>query len=287
MVAPWKIEYVNNLYNELKNAKTFAIANAMDIPSSSLQEIREILKNKNINVKVVRKRLLIKALEILSKENSVYEEIIKQLKENKRITVTLLLPKEETNPFILNKILEENKTYRAARPEEIVLEDIIIPAGPTPFSPGPILSELKKFGLNVKVEGGKIVIAEEKLVAKKGEKISKDLASLLQKLNIKPIPVKLSILLVYDKGIIYTSDILSIPLEKYLEDLKNAFRKAVAVSVEIAYPTKYSIRLLLRKGYENAIKVSVKTGIPTKDSIELLLRKAMNTALILSQYLPK
>jgi len=287
MVATWKIEYVNNLYKELSNAKTFAIANAMDIPSSSLHKIRKVLKSKNINIKVVRKKLLIKALERLSKENPIYQNIINQLKENKRITVTLLIPKESINPFILNKILEENKTYRAARPDEIAPEDIVIPAGPTPFTPGPVLSELKKFGLNVKVEGGKIVIAEEKLVTKKGDKISKDLASLLQKLNIEPIPVKLSILLAFDKGVIYTSDILSVPLEKYLEEIKGAFRKAIALSVEIAYPNKYSMKILLRKGYENAIKVSMKTGLPTKDSIKLLLAKAINTAIALSQYLPE
>jgi len=275
MVAEWKIEYVQNLREKLGSSQIFGISNVMEIPVASLQQIRKSLREKGFELKVVKKRLLIKALEDLAKEDKNYEKIIELLKNNKKITVMLLIPKEYVNPFIINKILEESKSYREARPGDVLDEDIVVRAGPTDFQAGPMLSEFKKFNIKTKVEGGKIVIAEDAVIAKKGDVVSKELAEFLKKLNITPIPVKVKLLLVYDKKTLYTEDVLSIPLEKYIEDLKIAFKKAVVVSVHIGYPTKDSIKILIRKGVENAYKLSVKTNIPTRYTIKDLIRRAV------------
>jgi len=276
MVAKWKIEYVQNLKEKLNNSAIFGISNVMDIPASSLQRIRKSLREKGFELKVVKKKLLIKALEDLVKTDRNYEKIIDILEKNKRITIMLLIPpREYANPFIINKILEENKSYREARPGDVLEEDIVVRAGPTNFQAGPILSEFKKFNIKTKVEGGKIVIVEDAVIAKKGDVVSNELADFLKKLNITPIPVKVKLLLVYDKKTLYTEDVLSIPLEKYLEDLKAAFKKAFAVSIHIGYPTKENIGILIRKSIENAYKLSIKTGIPTRYTIKDLIIRAV------------
>jgi len=179
------------------------------------------------------------------------------------------------NPFIINKILEENKSYREARPGDVLEEDIVVRAGPTNFQAGPILSEFKKFNIKTKVEGGKIVIAEDAVIARKGDVVSNELADFLKKLNITPIPVKVKLLLVYDKKTLYTEDVLSIPLERYLEDLKVAFKKAFIVSIYVGYPTRENIGILIRKSIENAYKLSIKTSLPTKYTIKDLIRRAI------------
>ncbi|NAZ26231.1 MAG: 50S ribosomal protein L10, partial [Nanoarchaeota archaeon] len=212
MVSQQKILYVNDLYSKLSNSKIIGIANIMDIPTDSLQVIRKKLKGMNIDVKVVKKNLFIKALEKINDPN--IKKMIDIIEENKRITVLLILPKEEINPFLLNKILEENKSYRSAKEGDILEEDVIIKAGPTNLTPGPVLTELKKYNIKTKVENGKIVITEDALVAKKGQKVDGGLVSLLQKFNITPIPVKIKLLLVYDGKTLYTYDILSTPLEE-------------------------------------------------------------------------
>jgi len=287
MVAPWKVDYVNSLVEQLSNTKSIAIANAVGVPSKSMQEIRKSLKNQDIYIKVVKKSLLIKALERLAEKDDSYQQIIQNIKEQKQITTTLLIPKKAVNPFKLYKILDENKTFRAAKPGDIAPNDIKITAGPTPFTPGPVLTSLKKFGLKTKVEGGKIVITEDKIVARKGDVITEDLAELLNKFGIEPIEVKLNIVLAYENGLIYSEDILSTPLEKYIEDLRRAFARAVALSLEAGIPTKYSVEILLRSAIENVYKLSMKTGIPTKDTINLLIKKAVGEAVQLAQYLPE
>jgi large subunit ribosomal protein L10 len=270
MVSQQKILYANDLYSKLSNSKIIGIANIMDIPTASLQVIRKKLKEMNINVKVVKKNLFIKALEKINDPN--IKKMIDIIEENKRITVLLILPKDEINPFLLNKILEENKSYRSAKEGDILEEDVIIRAGPTNLTPGPVLTELKKYNIKTKVENGKIVITEDTLVAKKGQKVDIELVSLLQKFNITPIPVRIKLLVVYDGKTLYTYDILSTPLEEYINQLRSGFRKAISLTLEIAFPTKENIKILLAKAYQNLVKLSLNTGMPTKDTIKDLLR---------------
>ncbi|PVU71396.1 50S ribosomal protein L10 [Candidatus Nanobsidianus stetteri] len=283
MVSQQKILYVNDLYSKLSNSKVIGIANIMDIPTNSLQVIRKKLKEMGIDVKVVKKNLFIKTLERINDPN--IKKMIDIIEENKRITVLLILPKEEINPFLLNKILEENKSYRSAKEGDILEEDVIIRAGPTNLTPGPVLTELKKYNIKTKVENGKIVITEDALVAKKGQKVDSGLVSLLQKFNITPIPVKIKLLLVYDGKTLYTYDILSTPLEEYINQLRSGFRKAILLAVEISFPTKENIKILLTKAYQNLVKLSLNTGIPTKDTIKELLKIANRRSITLKEKL--
>ncbi|MEM1684453.1 MAG: 50S ribosomal protein L10 [Nanopusillaceae archaeon] len=276
MVAEWKINYVKDLKDKIKKVKVLSLANVMDIPSLALQTIRKNLKVKDFEIKTVKKSLLIKALEELSKENQKYKEIINILEKNKRSTIMLLIPKEDINPFILNKILEENKSYREARVGDVLEDDIVVKAGPTNFAAGPAISMFKKYNIKTKVEGGKIVIVEDSLIAKKGDVVSKDLADLLQKLGIRPIPVKVKLMLAYDGKTLYTDDVLSIPLDKYVEELKSAFKKAISLSVYAGIPDRNNIKLLVKKAHENSYKLSIKAGIPTKYNIKELFKSAIS-----------
>ena len=274
MVSQQKVIFVQELSEKIKG-KPFGIANVMDIPSSALQQMRKRLREIGFDLKVVRKTLLIKALERLVETNENYKKIIDMIESNKRVTVMLMVPLKEINPFSLNKIFEENKVYRYAKAGDVALEDIVIKAGPTNFTPGPILTEFKKFGIQTKIDGGKISIVEDKVVAKRGDVITPELAAFLQKLDIKPIPIKLRIILFYDGKTIYTEDILLTPLDKYLEDIKVGLRKALALSVEIGYPTRDSIKLILNRAIKIANITSIKTAMPTKENIKTLLSNAI------------
>ena len=283
MVSQQKILYVNDLYSKLSNSKIIGIANIMDIPTDSLQVIRKKLKGMDIDVKAVKKNLFVKALEKIDDPN--IKKMIDIIEENKRITILLILPKEDINPFLLNKILEENKSYRSAKEGDILEEDVIIRAGPTNLTPGPVLTELKKYNIKTKVENGKIVITEDVLVAKKGQKVDSGLVSLLQKFNITPIPVKIKLLLVYDGKTLYTYYILSTPLEEYINQLRSGFRKAISLAVEISLPTKENIKILLTKAYQNLVKLSLNTGIPIKDTIKDLLKITNRRSITLKEKL--
>jgi large subunit ribosomal protein L10 len=190
------------------------------------------------------------------------------------------------NPFKLFKELKRSRGLAYAKPGQISPADIVIPAGETPFPAGPVLSEFKQAGLDVKIVGGKIHISKDKVMVKKGEPISDSASKILQKLDIKPFDIGVELAKVFREGVIYDRSILDVDEKTYLGNVLAAFSNARALSVEIAYPTKQSIGLLLVKAHRNARNLAVSEGIPEKEVIGLILAKAQAHANALNAKVP-
>ncbi len=273
MVNPAKVEEVNKLKELISNAKVVAIANIKGIPTDALQQIRKEAR-KIANLRVSKKRLMARAL----KEKGL-EKLAERLMEEKDITPMLVTTNE--NIFKLAKLFMEKKVNVPAKPGMIAPKDIVIPAGPTTLPPGPALTELKALGVKTKITGGKIEITEDKVVVKEGEVISPRVANVLAMLGIKPIEVSIKLLGAVEGGIYYDEETLSTPLDKYVEDLKNAFLEAKALALEIGFPAKEVIEDLLVKAEREARALGIEAAIPEKDLIEDILISAERKALAL------
>src|SRR3989344_8566689 len=109
----------------------------------------------------------------------------------------------ELDPFRLYKLLKSSKSPAFAKPGNVLPKDAMVKAGPTNFTPGPIIGELGKFGIKAGVEAGKIVIKEDKVVARAGQKVDAKMAELLIRLDIKPMEIGLNVVACYDRGTIF------------------------------------------------------------------------------------
>ena len=56
--------------------------------------------------------------------------------------------------------------------------------------------------------------------------------------------------------------------------MQNAKMNAITLAMEIGYPTKEVMPLLLQKAYRNAYIVALESNIYTKETIEEFIRKA-------------
>ena len=129
---------------------------------------------------------------------------------------------------------------------------MIIPAGSTPFAPGPILSELGGLGIKAGIEGGKVAIKAEKIVAKEGQVIDGKIAGLLAKFGIQPMEIGMNLVAVLENGIILTKDVLTIDEAKTKADIMQLAREALNLAVYTAYPAKETIQLLIAKAYRES-----------------------------------
>ena len=161
-----------------------------------------------------------------------------------------------------------------AKGGEIAPEDIVIKKGDTPFKPGPIVGELQKVGIPAAIREGKVVIEKDVTLVKKGEKITPELAKVLNRLDIKPIEIGLKVQALFENGIIFTPDVLAVDEEKLMADLQEVARRAFTLAVEIGYPTKETIEFILQKAYRNAYILATECNIYTKETIEEFIRKA-------------
>lgn len=197
---------------------------------------------------------------------------VDQLKEHMRGMPALIFTKE--NPFKLYKTLQKSKSSAPAKAGQTAPNDIVIPAGPTSFAPGPIIGEMGSLGLKTAIEDGKIAIKEDKVLVKDGEVINEKIAGLLQRMGIEPMEVGLNLTAVLEDGVIFTKSILAVDEKEYINNLKMLSSEAFNLAVHIGYATKDTINVLLAKAFREASALADSQDIITGDNVSGVLAKA-------------
>jgi large subunit ribosomal protein L10 len=172
------------------------------------------------------------------------------------------------NPFRLNSILSQNKVFMSAKGGDIASKEIIIPAGNTGITPGPVLSEFKEANVATKIDQGSIWVNRDTVVARPGQIISQKLASLMSKLNIKPIEAGISVAFAISEGLVFKESDLSINLAEYKSELVRSFQVAIALASESAYITKETINPLITRAHNYAIALSRKSHYLSRETLE-------------------
>lgn len=278
MVSEKKKEEVKSVAEELNKYPVIGLLDMFKLPSKQLQEMREKLKGK-AKIKMVRKSIMKRAMENVDKKG------IRELEMKIQNQPALLF--SNTDPFELGRIIESSKSFAAAKEGDVAPKDIVVKAGKTSLKAGPVIGELQRIKIPAGVEGENIIIKEDAVVVKKGENIEKNTADVLTKLGIEPIEISLNLLAVWDQGVIYPKDILFIPLEKYENDIREAYQNAFNLSLNIVFLTRETLPLLLSKAYKEAIGLAGKLGLVTKETVGEMLSKAHSQMLVLKEKLPE
>ena len=124
------------------------------------------------------------------------------------------------------------------------------------------------------MEGDKIVVKKDTVLVKEGEVIQKPVAEVLVKLGIEPMEIGLNLVVVWEDGILYPKDLLSIPPSRYLEDLKHAHAMAFNLAFKINYYTQDTVPLFLSKAHREALSLAENAGIILPETIPGLFAKA-------------
>lgn len=266
-VAEYKKKVVKNIVDLSSQYPIVGVVNMENLPAPQLQKMRAKLRDK-IKFAMTKKRLMKIALEQIKSS----KKDIEKLEEHFIGMPALIFTKE--NPFRLSKMLKKNKSAAPAKAGQTAPKDIIVPAGPTSFAPGPIIGELSQIGIKTGVEGGKVAVKEDSVVVKKGEKIKPKVAEILTRLGIEPMEVGLDLVATYEDGIIYSKDILDIDEDKFMADLRGCANGAFNVAIFVAYPTKDTIEHLISKAFNDSKALGLSENIIDEGIIDELLGKA-------------
>jgi len=242
-----KLKAVETLRAMIKKNKTMIIASTKNLPSKQFQEIRKKLRG-DVDIFVPKKSTIVRALDSEKKES------LENFKKSVREDIAVLF--SNIDAFELSAMLNDNRVHAAAKAGQVAEEDITVEEGVTDLLPGPAISELGAVGIKIAIEQGKIAIKEKKVIVKKGEKVSVEAASVLQKLDIKPMTIGFEPLAAYnrDEDKIYLN--IRVDKEGTLKLFGDSYSKALAFAVSIAYPTKETLKFILAKavGQEKAIE---------------------------------
>lgn len=258
-----KKKKVEELSSVSKKYPVVALLNIRNLPDRILQSSKKKLRGK-AEFSVAKNSVIGRALDKSGK---------KELASHLAFPTSLVFT--SMTPYSLHKFFRDNKVSVAAKPGQIAPFDIIVPEGETDLLPGPALSELKGAGINAQIKAGKIIIAKDSVVAKKGAKISDAVCKALQKLNILPFEAMVHLVAAYDGKFTYSSSILDIDEHQLHADLLECLSQSFNVSFNSSFPTSQSIEALLSNAFAQGRNMAINGHVYSDASTELLLAQAV------------
>ncbi|MFL6326891.1 MAG: 50S ribosomal protein L10 [Nitrososphaeraceae archaeon] len=262
------------MYNELqelvKHNNVIALSKITKVRATQLMMVRKKFRN-NIKILIIKNKVAQRAFEKVS-------DIAGLAKLSKVLEGQCALMFTDISPFKLNLLLSQNKVFLPAKTGDIATKDIVITSGNTGIAPGPVLSEFKEAHVPTKIEQGNIWVTKDTIAARSGTVISQKLASLLSKLNIKPVEAGIAINCAITEGLFFEEKDLKIDLMEYSTELKASFLSAIAVSLKAAYPTGETATFLISEAQGNVTALAAEAGYLSADTCHFVLVTAQTKA---------
>ena len=266
-VAEWKYDEVKQLEETLQSKKVVGIVNIGGIPAPQMQQMRKNFQEDTI-IRCSKNTLINIALDKIDKKVKGIAKLKESIQGQTAIVAT------DMNSFKLFSKVKNTRTMAPAKGGETAPEDIEVKKGDTPFKPGPIVGDLQKVGIPAAIQEGKVVIKKDKVLVKKGETITRDVAQMLTRLEIYPIEIGINLQATFEDGTIFKPEILDIDIDQFRNDITQAASYALNLAIETGWANKQTIRPLLMKAYRNAFSVALEAGVTNKETIKHLISKA-------------
>jgi len=260
-----KVQMYQQLQELPKKYKVIALVRMEKVRSSQLLPLRKKFKGE---------------VEIISIKDKVAQKALASLKippveklADKLVGQCILLF-TNMSPFKLNILLSKNKIMLPARGGDKASIEVVIKAGNTGITPGPILTDFKEAGVATKIDQGTIWITKDSTAAKKGDVISVKLATLLSKLDVKPVEAGIVLNSALEENIVYNQEEIVIDVEKYRDAFARAHQEALALSIEIGYVNKENANIILAKAAQHARSLATESGFLTDETKQETIQKA-------------
>ena len=269
------------MYQELQELprkyNVIALSKMNKVRATQLMTLRKKFHGQII-IKIIKNKIAQRAFEKLNNISGI-EDLSKELEGQCALMFTNL------SPFKLNLIFSENKVFLPAKGGDLAPKDIIIPAGNTGIPPGPVLSEFKESKVQTKIDQGSIAVTKDTVVAKSGEVISQKLASLISKLDIKPIEAGVLVSYAISEGLQFREKDLQLDVKEYVTDLQQSYISSLNLAIELLYFAPETISSIISLAYQKSLSVASKAGYVSKDTAEIILNTAQANAHSLSDAL--
>jgi large subunit ribosomal protein L10 len=258
------------MYQELQELpikyNVIALSKMNKVRATQLMTLRKKFHGQII-IKIIKNKVAQRAFQKVSNISGI-EDLSKELEGQCALMFTNL------SPFKLNLIFSENKVFLPAKGGDLAPKDIIVPAGNTGIPPGPVLSEFKEAKVQTKIDQGSIAVTKDTVVAKSGEVISQKLASLISKLNIKPIEAGVLVNYAISEGLQFREKDLQLDVKEYVKELQQSYTSALNLAIELVYFAPETISFIISLAYQKSLNVASKAGYVSKDTSEIILNIA-------------
>ena len=276
-IAGWKKNRVSELTEIFNRNGSFGVIDVAGVPASNMISMRTDLRDR-MTITMAKKSLIRLAW---SESGKPPEELEKLLEGADQPCV---VHSDDMNAFEIFNELSKTRQGRAAKAGEKFPEDVIIPAGPTEFGPGPIVGEFNAVGIPAKIDKGKVAIQRE-TTFNKGDEISADLGIMLAKLGINPIEIGLILTGVVEDGYVFEASDLDLDVEGLTSDIIMGVSSTFNLACNIKWFSPITLPTLISKASGESLSVAMEAGIINEKTASLLLSRVNSRALALASQL--
>jgi large subunit ribosomal protein L10 len=273
-VSAEKIAIVDSTVKLLDEYKLIGAADLTKVGSGMLQDLRKQLRGQ-VTIKGIKNTMMRISMEKVGLQGT--DGFLAQIKGQNIYIFS------NGNPFRLAMTLHKNKVRVFAKAGDTALEDLVIPAGNTGLSPGPIISKFGGLSIRTRIEAGNIWVVSDTEVAKAGDEISADLADLLTRLGVRASEMGLEIKAVYEDGVVISKEELILDIGVYSERFTRAYSEAFQVALNVAYVTPVTVMPLISLAAQNVRKLALESAWVTPETGAELVARANAQALNLAK----
>ncbi|KAF8194713.1 60S acidic ribosomal protein P0 [Pholiota molesta] len=184
-----KALYFEKLKELLAKYPSIFLVNVDNVGSNQMHQIRVALRGKGV-VLMGKNTMVRRALRTILADNPQYERLLPFVKGNIGFVFTADDLKEVREIIVANK-------------------DVTVPACNTGMEPGKT-SFFQALGIPTKIARGTIEIVSDVKVVTAGTRVGSSEATLLNMLNISPFTYGMTVFQIYDRGNIFSPDVLDI-----------------------------------------------------------------------------
>jgi large subunit ribosomal protein LP0 len=233
----------------LNDHRSILLCNVDNVGSNQMHQIRQSLRGEAV-ILMGKNTMIRKAVRQLAQEDEAMERLLPLLKGNIGLVFT------NGDLSTVRTKITSNRVQAPAKAGAIAPCDVFIPAGNTGMEPGKT-SFFQALGVPTKIARGTIEIVSDVHLIKSGSKVGPSEATLLNMLNISPFTYGLSVVSVYDNGVVFDPSILDITSDILIERLMSGIQQIACLSLALKYPTIASVPHLLINGYKDLVAVSL------------------------------
>lgn len=275
-----KTSVVDEILRLIESSKTVMLVNTYRVKSSTINEARRRLRGRAV-LKHVKTTLLQKAA-----EKTGLQALRDFLKKHASKGSVMLMVSDE-DPYELQQELRKYSIRLPLNAGDTVDREIVVPAGNTGLPAGPVISSLNEVGLPTRIETGSIWITKETVIAKPGDVVTPQLASVLSKLNIRPVEAFIKSHAAIHNGVVYTEELLSKTLEEIMREFSKGLENVLKTSLATLFPTPESLSVMLVEAFSKAVTLSLKTQYYDENTVKIQLQTAEASASRLAETLEK
>lgn len=260
-----KLKYFKHLQSAFDEYDQAFLVNADNVGSKQMQEVR-ISTREDCLLVFGKNTQMKKAILQKSEENPDLKKLVDCLRGNVGFVFTKGDLKE------IRDRIASNKVPAPARAGAIAQVDVTIPAGLTGMEPTQT-TFFQTLNIPTKINRGQIEIMSAVNLFRAGDKVSSSEVALLTKMGIKPFSYGLVFEQVYDKGAVYSPDVLDITDERLEQSTMAGIADIAALSLRIGHPTQASAPHSIMNGLKDLVCISLVTDYVCKpaEKIKALL----------------